>query len=270
MLDMKTFSEIYKDLKQRFKRRSNIDVTDGTVIDSYLLASAESLSAAHEEIENSKNPHIYTNLTGTNIDKMALLINCPRYANETDESYLYRCMKWTLINESSNVTAIESALSNLEESSNASYVPYTEGTGTATVFIIPNDYSSEEQKERAILEVKNRLYKVVSPDSYINYKICQALPIEVFVHVSFSNGVDTKSIQNNLQVKIKDYINKIAIGDTLSYGAINKIGTQEKGIEFFNTTHILIDGELLRELNAVQTIETKFLFYNINWTMVVE
>lgn len=265
---MKTFTEIYKDLKQRFKKRSNIDVTDGTVIDSYLLASAESLAAAHEEIEKSKNPHIYTNLSGTNIDKMALLINCPRYPNETDESYLYRCMKWTLINESANVTAIESALSNLEESSNASYIPYTEGTGTATVFIIPNDYSSEEQQERAIEEVKNRLYKVISPDSYINYKICKALPIEIHVQVAFQSGADEKSIKNNLQVKIKDYVNKIAIGDTLSYGAINKLGVQEKGIEFFNTTHLLIDDELLRELNAVQTIQTKFLFYKINWTVV--
>lgn len=270
MLTMKTFSDIYKDLKQRFKKRSNVDVTEGTVIDSYLLASAEALEAAHQEIENSKNPHIYTNLKGTNIDKMGLLINCPRMPNETDDSYLYRCMKWTLLNESANVTAIEAALSNLTESSNASYVPYTEGTGTATIFIIPNEYSSEEQQQRAITEVKNRLYKVVSPDSYLNFKICRPLPIEIFVHLAIAKGMDAKAVQNNIQVKVKEYINKIAIGDTLSYGAINKIGTQEKGVEFFNTTHIKIDDDLLRELNAVQTIETKFLFYKINWTMVVE
>lgn len=266
---MKTFSDIYKDIKSKFKKRSNIDVTEGTVIDSILLASSEALAEAHQEIEDSKNPHIYTNLKGTNIDKMALLINCPRYPNESDDSYLYRCMNWTLINESSNEKAIESALSNLQESSNATYVPYTEGTGTATVFIIPNVYS-DTQKEKSILEVKNRLQPVVSPDSYINYKICKELPVEIFAYISFEKGMDEKSIKNNLQIKIKDYINKIAIGDPLSYGMINKIGTQEKGVDFFNTTHIRIDGELLSELNTIQTIETKFLFYKINWTVVVE
>lgn len=270
MINMKTFTEIYKDLKERFKKRSNIDITEGSVIDSYLLASAESLLEVHEEIEKSKNPHIYTNLSGTNIDKMAQLINCPRYPNETDDSYLYRCMKWTLINESSNSTAIESALSNLKESSNATYIPFTEGTGTATVFLIPNDYSSAEGQARSIIEARNRLQKVVSPDSYITYKICKELPIEIFVQVMFSKGSDQKAIQNNIQIKVKDYVNKIAIGDPLSYGLINKIGIQEKGIDFFNTTHIKIDGMLLRELNAIQTVETKFLFYKINWTLVVE
>lgn len=266
---MKTFSDIYKDIRNKFKRRSNIDITDGTVIDSYILATAESLSEAYREIEESKNPHIYTNLKGTNIDKMGLLINCPRFPNESDDSYLYRCMNWTLINESSNTRAIESALSNLKESSNATYIPYTEGTGTATVFIIPNVYGDIE-KEKAITEAKNRLQNVISPDSFITYKICRELPIEVFVYVSFEKGMDEKSIKNNLQVKIKDYINKIAIGDPLSYGMINKLGTQERGVDFFNTTHIKVDGELLSELNTIQTIETKFLFSKINWTVVVE
>lgn len=266
---MKTFSDIYKDIKNRFKKRANIDITDGTVIDSILLASSEALAEAYQEIEDSKNPHIYTNLRGTNIDKMGLLINCPRYPNESDDSYLYRCMNWTLINESSNARAIESALSNLKESSNAQYVPYTEGTGTATVFIIPNVYGDAE-KEKAIAEVKNRLKSVISPDSYITYKICRELPVEIFVYASFEKGVDEKAVKNNLQVKIKDYINKIAIGDPLSYGMINKLGTQEKGVDFFNTTHIKIDGELLSELNTIQTIETKFLFSKINWTVVVE
>ena len=178
-------------------------------------------------------------------------------------------MKWTLINESSNTSAIESALSNLQESSNATYVPYTEGTGTATVFIIPNTYGDVD-KTRAIAEVKNRLSPVISPDSYINYQICREIGIEVFAYVSFEKGVDEKAIKNNLKLKIKDYINKIAIGDTLSYGMINKIGTQEKGVDFFNATHIRVDGELLRDLSIIQIIETKFLFSKINWTVVVE
>ena len=72
---MRTFSEIYNNIVSSFKKRTNLDITKGTVLDSYLLATTEGLAAAHQEIEDSKNPHIYTNLKGKNIDKMALLIN---------------------------------------------------------------------------------------------------------------------------------------------------------------------------------------------------
>ena len=67
---MRTFSEIYNNIVSSFKKRTNLDITKGTVLDSYLLATTEGLAAAHQEIEDSKNPHIYTNLKGKNIDKM--------------------------------------------------------------------------------------------------------------------------------------------------------------------------------------------------------
>ncbi len=266
---MKTLSEIYKSIRDRFKSKTNIDVTEGTVIDSYILASSTALEEAYIEIENSKNPHIYTNLKGTNIDKMALLLNCPRYANESDDSYLYRCMHWTLLNESSNSTAIECALSNLEYSSNATYVPYTEGTGSATVFLIPKVYE-DDTITRAIDEAKNRLTPVISPDTYIHYMVSTPIATEVYVYMSFVKGSDEKAIKNNLQIRIKEYINSIPIGSTLSYGEINKIGLQERGVSFFNATHIRLDGELLTALSKIQTVESKFLYSKINWTVVNE
>ena len=259
---LKTFEEIFTSLKNKFKKRTNIDVADGSVIDSLLLSTSEALSEAYEEIENSKNPHIYTNLKGDDIDKMALLINCPRLPNETDGSYLYRCMKWTLINESSNTNAIESALSNLEYSSNAVYYPYTEGTGSATIYIIPNSYDDDLTKQLAIQEVKSRVDKVVSPDSYVQYVLSTPINVEVYCSVKYANeNTDKDKIKSNLEKDMIEHINSIAIGDYLSYGLLNRIGVNNKQLEYFTVTHILLDGELLTDLNIMQRIQTKFLYH---------
>lgn len=266
---MRTFSEIYNNIVSSFKKRTNLDITKGTVLDSYLLATTEGLAAAHQEIEDSKNPHIYTNLKGKNIDKMALLINCPRRPNESDQSYLYRCMLWTLNNETCNATCIENALSNLTYASNASYVPYTQGTGTATIYIIPKDYDFETE-EKAIEEVKDRLSKVTSPDSYYEYKIATQLPIRIICYANIDKQYDIDAIKNNIEESIKEYINSIAIGDNLSYGALNKIGLAEEGVSFFNATHIYINDYLMTSLNTVQTIDTKFLYDEIIWELVVD
>ena len=280
IIKMRTLSEIYASIKNSFKKKTGIDVTEGSAIDSYLLASSEQLAEAHEEIENAKNPHIYTNLSGDDIDKLGLLINCSRYPNESDTSYLYRCMNWTLINESSNSTAIESALSNLTYSSNATYVPYTQGTGTATVFLIPISYgdtADETEEALAISEAKERLSKVVSPDSYIKYQVCKPIGVEVIAYASFGTIYDEASIKQNIELQIKDYINNIPIGSSLSYGAINKIGLGETGVNFFNASHIYIgeidaegyyERELLSALSITQLIETKFLFKSIEWRTV--
>lgn len=266
---MKTFSDIYTKLVSSFQKKTNLEITEGTVLDSFLLTASEGLAEAHEEIEKSKNPHIYTNLTGENIDKMALLINCPRYPNESDASYLYRCMNWTLNNETCNSTCIANALSNLTYSSNASYVPYTQGTGTATIYIIPKEYGTEIE-EKAVDEVKNRIANIVSPDSYIKYIVATPLQVRLIIYMNYDNHYDEKTIKSNIEKHIKEYINSIAIGDNLSYGAINKIGLNETGVNYFNTTHIYIDDNLMTSLNTIQTINKKFLFYDITWETVVD
>ena len=261
---MKTFSEIYDNIKTVFKKKTNIDIIEGTVLDSFLVAVSDSLLTAHEEIENSKNPHIYTNLKGTNIDKLGLLINCPRRANESDESYLYRCMNWTYNNESCNKTAISSALSNLEYATIATYIPFTQGTGTASVYIIPKEYTDEIQ-EKALSEVSNRLKNVISPDTYIKYIITESIQVKLSCYITIDENYDMSAIKLNIENNIKKYINSIAIGDFLSYGDINKIGINEPGVTYFNTTHIYLDGILLSALKQLQKVDSKFLYYDIVW-----
>lgn len=265
---MKDFSQIYKSIFNSIKSRLGVDITTGSMIDAYAKATATVIEEAYTEIENNKNPHLYTNLKGDNIDKLGLLINCPREANEDDRTYLKRCLDWTKNNESSNRTCIENALLNLKYSSNATYVPYTSGVGTATVFAIPIEYS-DEVKAKAIEEIGSKLANITSPDSYIEIRVPDPIPVKIAVYVSMTGG-DNEYIKNNLEARIRDYVNNIPIGDVLSYGQINKLGVAEAKVEFFNATHIYLDDELMDSLNTVQGVGSKFLFDKIIWRSVVE
>jgi hypothetical protein len=264
---MKTFSELYEGLIAKFFNKSKLKIQPGTVIDSYMLATAESLHEAHLEIEKNKNPYLYTKLSGDDIDSEGYMFNCPRQANESDSSYLYRLMNWTQKSEASNKTAIDNALMNLTYASYALHVPLTEGVGTGTVYIIPKSYDIDTEN-KAIAEVQQRLSGVVSPGSYMAYVIPEAIPVKVVVYIGASNG-DMNLIENNIKKKVTDYINGIAVGEFLEVGQINKIGINEPNVDYFNVVQLYIGNKETTALNILQQIESKFIFDEIIWWTAV-
>lgn len=268
---MKTFSDIYKSVTESLNKRLGVTITRGSLIDNYVSAASEPIAEAHRIIEDNKTPHIYTGLKGADIDKYGYLVNCPREKDETDQTYLTRCMAWTYSNQAANEIAITMALANLKYSSNATYVPYTQGVGTGTVYIIPLDYDNKDIVEKSIEEVKTKLQPILSPDAYVEYKAPRPIRVKLSIYFS-SEAEDIKALQSNLEKSIKQYINSIPIGEYLSYGQINKIGINEPKIDFFNVTHIFLgeSNELMSTLNHVQTIEEKFLFDSITWRQAVE
>jgi hypothetical protein len=124
---MKSFTEIYDSLKSKFFNRSKLEIQPGTVMDCFMLSATEALHEAHQEIENNKNPYIFTKLSGEDLDSTGYLVNCPRMPNEDDSTYFHRIINWTYNNATSNIIAIENALLNLTYASYAKYVPLTEG-----------------------------------------------------------------------------------------------------------------------------------------------
>lgn len=265
---MKTQNVIADNIKKEFFNKSKLSIEPGTVIDSYILATATGLEDAHKEIEASKNPHIYTKLQGDDLDSTGYFVNCPRQANESDESYKYRLMNWVQSNESSNNTAINNALMNMTYASYVTYVPFTEGVGTATAYIIPKSYD-ENTENAAIVEVQERLRNVISPGSYVSYVIPKPLPIKFVIYIGNSSG-DIELMKKNIETKVSDYINRIPIGGFLELGQINKIGINESNVNYFNVVQFYIDNKITTSLNVLQRIESKFLFDEITWWMAVK
>lgn len=263
---MKYLNDIYNSIVNKFTKKTGLELSKGSAIDSYILASANAIEDAYIEIENNKNPHLFTNLKGSDIDSMGMLVGCARQSNETDSNYLYRMISWNTSNQASNSIAIDSALQNMTNASTVTYVPFTMGVGTATAYIIPKKLDLETIN-LAIAETKNRLTKVVSKSSYVEYIVPTMLPINMVAYISILK--DENNVKKNINDKIESYINNIAPGDYIDIGVINKIGVNETNVSYFSIAVVTINGKEFQDLTLIQKLEEKFLFNEIIWKMVV-
>lgn len=260
---MKDFNKIYEDLNSKFEEKSNLKIQDGTVLDFYSLATSDVIEEAHKQIEDNKNPHLYTGLKGKELDELGIFLNIPREANEEDDSYLFRMMNWKDSSEASNYTAIEVALMNMDYASHVNYIPLTQGCGTATAYIIPKSYDGD-MPDKAIYETINRLEKVTSPSTFITYTIPDPRPVNLVFHISSTDG-DIELIKSNIEAKVKEYTNNLAPGEYFDIGLINKIGVNEPNVDFFRVSQVYISQETISDLKVLQVIDSKFIYDDIVW-----
>ena len=263
---MKTVEQIYNSIINKFAKLTSLNIRKGSVIDKFTLAVAYAIYYVYQYIEEIRNPHIYTNLKGSDIDSAGILVGCVRQENETDNSYLYRMISWNTNNQCANLTAINNSLMNLTYSSNATYVPLTHGVATGTVYVIPIKLT-DDIKEAAINEAKARVSEVSSGSSYIDYVIPKILKVQVNCYLSVYKAEN--DVTGNISAAFEKYINNIAPGSYLEIGELNKIGTTMDNVNYFNISEVIIDNEIMMGLEKLQTLKEKFVFDKINWNMVV-
>lgn len=254
---MITLNEIYESIKNKFFNKTSIDVERGTTIDYYLLASSDMLLEAYKEIENNRTPHIYSSLKGEQLDDLAILVGLTRRADESDKNFLYRILSWNISNKASNTTAIETALMDMEYCSNVTYVPHAFGCGTAAAYIIPK-VMDDENKALAIAETKQRLRNVTSPSTHIEYLIPTIREVKLKLLIN-ADAADVGAIKDNIESAILEYINGIAPGDYLEIGEINKIGTNEPNVKYFNVAALLINNKEIGAISILQKVESKLI-----------
>lgn len=259
---MKTSDTIQKDIAARFEEKTRKKIKEGSVIDMYNVSVSETLEDVYQEIEDSKNPHIFTGLVGQELDDTGFWVDCPRHVDENDQNYMYRLMNWMLKNEASNTTAIQDSLLNLTFASNADYIPFTKGSGTATCYVIPKFYDATTISS-ALAEVASIVKKIASPSLFVEYIIpaIRAVKLQIFIE---STG-DMVLIKSNIQQKIKEYINTVPPGQFLKVGEINKIGVNEPNVDYFSVLSLIIDNEEVKDIEVLQEIDSKFLFDEMIW-----
>lgn len=262
---MKTIEQIYNSINNDFYEKTKLEIANGSVIDNYTNSVSAGILEAYKEIENAKNPHIFTKLSGTDIDSMGTLVGCARRANEDDNTYLYRMITWNTSNQAANSTAINNALTAMTYASNVTYVPYTEGVGTATAYIIPKKLD-EETIELAINETKERLSAVVSIGTYVKYTVPDIRPVRLVAYISVLRDLET--IKSNIESKVEEYINNIEPGKNMYLGEINRIGVNENNVNYFSVSQLYVDNKECQDFAVLQTLQSKLLFDEIIWNVV--
>lgn len=271
MIIIKTFTEISNDIKKRFYDLSKIDVKRFSVFDMLIKSISYIISEAYEEIEKNKKPYLFTRQEKDELDSTGLFLSCPREEEESDENYLYRLMNWVQRNAACNKTAIEDAFKTLKYST-AYYVPYTKGIGSATIFVIPESYD-EDDINKALNEAKEKLEKVLSPSSIVDYSVPEQRKIKLVAYLDISDSYssednrtsDINAIKNSIITEVKEYINSIPPGERLMVGDINRIGLKYKNVEYFNIIQVHINGVETSDFEIMQEIDSKFIFDEIIW-----
>lgn len=261
---MRTAAEILSDLKKRFETRVQDKVASGTVLDFYNVSVSEALSEVYKEIEKNKNPHLWSKLYGESLDDMGVMLNISRKANEDDYTYRYRLMNWVLSNEASNKTAINDALLNPQYASNIEFQPCTKGSGTATCYIIPKDYSLETVTN-AMQEAADIVGKIASPVIHIEYVVPTVRAVKFQIYINIAVGMDEDAIKNSIIDEVREYVNKIPPKSYLEIGQINKIGINTPGVEYFSVLSTLVDDEVMDYYKIIQGLDTKFIYDEIIW-----
>ena len=90
---MKSFEEIYNDLKNKFYTLTKIDISKGTIMDMMIKSMSYMIHEVYKVIESNKQPYLFTKQTGEELDSTGYFLQCPRLTDESDENYSYRLMK---------------------------------------------------------------------------------------------------------------------------------------------------------------------------------
>lgn len=262
---MRDFEEIYQGIKERFHEQSGHHITENSVMDMYTVSIADVYDLVYEDIEDMRNPHLYSKLREQSLDDLGFFMNMPRYTNEADGQYLYRLMNWRYTAESSNMTAINNALLRVQKSSSAEYLPQTNGSGTGSVYIIPKEYTDENIAE-SIAEAVLITEGIASPSVYIEYIVPDPVPVIIHAGIQGKTGADLETIKRDITLAVQDYVNSTKPKGYVSVGEINRIGINTEMVEFYTTLQIFIDGEEQDEVNILQPIDKKFLLDEIIWS----
>lgn len=264
MITIKSFEQIYNEIKDNFYKRTKVDIEPRSVIDMIIKALADALKVIYQTIEDNKKPYLFTKQKGEELDDTGYFLNCPRLDNETDGNYLYRLSNWVQRNAACNRTAIDDRCKELVYTKAANYVAYTHGVGTGTIYLIPLDYT-DAMKQAALNEASYKVGAVIAPTSLVYFEIAEPSFIKLVTYLDVKDGYDKAVAQQTIHSSVKTYINSIAPGDKLLVGDINKIGLNVEGVEYFSVIQLFNNDEELADFELLQTVKAKFLLEEIIW-----
>ena len=260
---MKYRDEIHTSLNNKLETNLKDTIKSGSMLDIYSYTIADEAEAMYQEIEDAKNPYLFTRTSGDDLDDLGQWSNLERMDGEDDDTYKYRLKDWVYSAEASNTKSISNILLTPEHASNIEYVPNTHGCGTGTCYVITPTYE-DDVIEASLKEAQKRIKDIVSPSLYVEYIVpsIRAVKLNCFLSV---DDVDENLVRATIEERIMEHINSIAPRDFLKVGDLVRIGLAVDGVEYFNVMTILINEEPLSELSTVQELDTKLLYDEIIW-----
>ena len=87
---MRETAEIHESLIGRLEENLKNEVKPGSMLDMFAYSYAQESEAMYQEIEDNKNPYLFTNTWGEDLDALGYWVNLTRQDGEDDNTYKYR------------------------------------------------------------------------------------------------------------------------------------------------------------------------------------
>lgn len=261
---VKSSETIHDEIKKRFEKRMNDSFEDNSMMDLFTIAISDEFESVYDEIDRNRTPHVWTSLEGEQLDKAGAGLNCPREVGESDVSYKYRLLNWNLSNEAGNDTAIKTALLNPKWARDIEYIPFTDGCGTATCYVLPKHYT-REYIENSLKEASDIIARKGNPGTFVKYVVPRVLGVRLQVVLQAKEGADVELLKARLGEKIAEYVNSVPPKSYLETGEIDRLAYSEDEVLSFNLVGLSIDNSYTTQRSVLQGLNTKMLFDEIDW-----
>lgn len=202
--------------------KEGIGVSAGKIAKLLLSILNETISTFYGELKNAHAQAFLSKAAGSSLDMIGEMLNCTRSDGEEDEEYRYRISKQSLTLASSNQTAVRLACLSVDGVDDVLIKPYTHGTGSFAVYVVSD---TPQTPDSVIEDVKEALEKMKAYGIRAEAFSPKLLPVEMKARIIFDKKVvdlDRQMVRKQAEQLMKDYVNGLTVGETLSPTEIQK------------------------------------------------
>jgi len=204
----------------------------------------------YETLQEAHLNAFISSAAGDCLDLIGSLVHCDRFIDELDDPYRERISQNVTALEDCNELAVRMAVLAVDGIADMQVRKYTHGTGSFSIFIIPDDFTNLDgiiSNVNAVLD-KHEAYgirhNVEAPDL-----------LEVSIHIRIIYLRDTLEsekgiISEKATQAVADYINSRGIGESLIYNdIISRVMSISEYIYDMDVYHYTIQGDSVLHVN---------------------
>lgn len=249
-------------VKEALNRISNIDgaTTPGSNLRLLTTIMNSPIADFYEMLQQSHLNNFVSTAKEDCLDYIGVIVNCVRAKDESDDEYRNRIINQVTTLERCNELSIRTAVLNVEHIADVKIDKFTYGTGSLSLFLIPDNYNDLEAIKNEVMDIldKNVAYG-------IRYSVDTPELLEVSLHMNIifmkeTSEDERKVIKQEATKALKDYINSRQIGEAIIYNElISQVMNVSEYIYDTDVSYYAINQEIVLHVNQDANINEKFI-----------
>lgn len=239
---------------------------DGSRAQSILEEVNDDIANFETRLDVASKRAFVTKTSGTYLDWIGEGRSCPRLPGESDNNYRYRIINHSFTAANANKTAIRIEALSVDGVKDVKLIPYTFGTGSYSVYVIPKDSSKLGTVVNKVQEVLDSKHSFGVKGRAFSPKM---IPVEISVRLTVGTNADTSSLSHSVKEAIRYYFESRDIGEGLVVNAlISSIMNVSRNIQDVDIYEIKMHDKLMLVQNQDIHWDEKFALYYDNITVV--